>query len=173
MIRKITYVDDEYAFLENELGEGFMTSLAEEPLKDEIMSLMATSESITVNLTFTKLGRYISSIVSSTLFKVSNEEPPKNLPVMTLEEVSKRSGPGDCCIIVDQKVYDVTSYLSLHPGTYLSPIIREGGSLIIECLGGKDATFALKSIPHSEQTMKDLQKYVVGTVKEVCYVLNY
>lgn len=172
MIRKITYSDNDFALLENEQGESFSSPLAEEPLKQEITSLMATSESITVNVTFTKLGRFISDIISITPVKGTKEEPivVRTLPVMTRSEVAQRVGSDNCCIIIDKKVYNVSSYLPLHPGTSYYLIIRVGGSLIIEALGGKDVTLVLNAIPHSEQAMKDLQKYVVGTVEEVPFV---
>lgn len=117
VISKITYADETQAFLENDLGEGFMIQLDEEPLKDDITSLMATSESISVHLTFTKLGRYISDIISTTLTKQTKEETvTKTIPVMTRSEVSQRVGQHDCCIIIDKKVYNIASYLSSHPG---------------------------------------------------------
>jgi cytochrome b involved in lipid metabolism len=36
--------------------------------------------------------------------------------MLTAEEVVKHRSPSSCWIVVDGKVYDVTSYMSEHPG---------------------------------------------------------
>ena len=54
----------------------------------------------------------------------------------TREEVAKHATEDDCWIIVDNNVYDVTSFLPEHPG---SP------QAILE-FAGKDATEAFASI---------------------------
>lgn len=48
----------------------------------------------------------------------------------TLEEISTHNNEQSCWIIIDQVVYDVTTFLDNHPG----------GKKIIVKVGGKDAT---------------------------------
>ena len=49
---------------------------------------------------------------------------------LTTDEILKHSTPGDCWIIVEQKVYNATEYISKHPG----------GERMITSYCGKDAT---------------------------------
>lgn len=116
---KITYADEDVAYLEDALG-GFYMKLKDEPLKGEIRLLMETKESVDVNLTFTKFGRYISDIIESTPIGADLQddiEPTVTLPVMTRDYVRRYSGKDKCYIIIDKKVYDVSFYLPIHPGT--------------------------------------------------------
>ena len=51
-------------------------------------------------------------------------------PYFTREEVSKHNKKGDCWIILNGYVYNVTKFLNIHPG----------GSRIISIYAGQDAT---------------------------------
>ncbi len=89
------------------------------------------------------------------------------LKLFTLEEVSKHNNKNDCWLVIDNKVYDVTSFIALgkHP-----PQIEMG------C--GKDATKLFRErtteegekvgsgTPHSENAKRLLENYYIGNVKE-------
>lgn len=88
---------------------------------------------------------------------ISNSARAQNL---TSEEVSKHNSRGDCWIVIDDKVYDVTSYISRHPA---SPDL-----IASRC--GKDATDSWKTKggagrPHSAYAAAELEKYLKGVIK--------
>ncbi|KYR00844.1 hypothetical protein DLAC_11532 [Tieghemostelium lacteum] len=77
---------------------------------------------------------------NSTLFDTT-------LPVFTLKEVSRHNNKDDCWIIINEKVYNVTSYVSSHPG----------GDAILSNAGG-DSTSAFFNSPmtvNAHLVMKD------------------
>lgn len=55
-------------------------------------------------------------------------------------DVAKHNTDKDCWIIIENNVYDVTGFISDHPG----------GSDILIQMGGKDATNDFQSVGHSE-----------------------
>lgn len=75
---------------------------------------------------------------------------------LTLSEVSKHNTENDCYMIVNSKVYDVTTYLPVHPG---------GASRIIQYCG-KDGTAAFDTKggegQHSNRAGNDLSGLYVG-----------
>lgn len=78
-------------------------------------------------------------------------------PPLNKNEVAKHSSPSDCWIIVKNKIYDVTSYLSdQHPG----------GAETITPYCGKEATNAFETkdagSPHSNAAWSMLDAYYVG-----------
>jgi len=74
----------------------------------------------------------------------------------TLEEVMEHDNEDDCWIVINNKVYDVTSYLEFHPG----------GKGLVEKTAGKDAThqFYVES-QHSDTAIDLLKKYEIGYLK--------
>jgi nitrate reductase (NAD(P)H) len=70
--------------------------------------------------------------------------------------VSQHTCRDDCWIIIRDKVYDITSYLSSHPG---------GAEIILNC-AGKNATREFDDIGHSKNAVKILQKYEIGTCSQ-------
>ena len=74
-------------------------------------------------------------------------------------EVKKHNNANDCWIIIKGNVYDVTSYLSAHPGG--------SGDVIKTC--GTDATVAFNAIQrgrgHSSTAEQILPTLLVGTVQ--------
>ena len=73
----------------------------------------------------------------------------------TVDEVEKHSTPKDCWVIVHGKVYDVTSFVPLHPG----------GNMIYVKAGG-ECTQLFDSY-HPLRTRAMLEKYCIGEVKRV------
>ena len=75
---------------------------------------------------------------------------------LTLSEVAKHNTESDCYMIVNSKVYDVTTYLPYHPG---------GAYRIIQYCG-KDGTVAFDTKggqgQHSNRAGNDLSSLYVG-----------
>ncbi len=70
---------------------------------------------------------------------------------LTMDEVSKHTKPNDCWLVIDSKVYDVSSYLNLHPGGV--------GAITANC--GREVTGLFASI-HSNWAWDLLSKYKLG-----------
>jgi len=64
--------------------------------------------------------------------------------VFTIEEVAKHNTPTDCWIIIDSGVYNVTNFLSSHPG----------GRKVILNLAGKNATKEFHSFHNAADVLK-------------------
>ncbi|KAG9439673.1 hypothetical protein H6P81_019838 [Aristolochia fimbriata] len=79
---------------------------------------------------------------------------PTITKLYSLQEVSEHNTREDCWVVVDGKVYDVTSYLDEHPG----------GDDVLLAATGKDATDQFEDAGHS-QSARDLMKdYCIGEV---------
>ena len=80
----------------------------------------------------------------------------KSTTTLTLQVVTKHSSASDCWLIIENKVYDVTNYLSQHPG---------GGNIIIPYCG-KEATQAFATQDgagsHSKKAYQDLTNLYIG-----------
>ena len=70
----------------------------------------------------------------------------------TLEEVRKHNEKEDCWIIIKNMIYNVTEFLSIHPG---------GGSIIMT-LAGEDATEYFYELHRAEILEEIGQKYMIG-----------
>lgn len=75
---------------------------------------------------------------------------------ITLSEVKKHASENDCWMAVDGKVYDVTKFITDHPG---GNVITQG------C--GKDASalFTKEHGPHVETARAALPPYEIGTLQ--------
>ena len=71
----------------------------------------------------------------------------------TMEDIDKNKNEKDVWIVVNNKVYDCTKYLELHPGDINSIIIN----------GGEDATDDFVAI-HSAKATNMLDQYYVGKI---------
>ena len=72
----------------------------------------------------------------------------------TKEEVSCHNTSDSCWIIINNKVYDVTSFLSDHPG----------GKNILLSMGGKDATESFEMFHSSKVLNRYGNNFLVGTI---------
>merc|ERR1719450_1535854 len=72
------------------------------------------------------------------------------------EEVAKHTSKTDCWVILNDRVLDVTSFLSQHPG----------GELAILTFAGKDATAEFDMIPPPDVIEKYAPDAVIGVVGE-------
>jgi cytochrome b involved in lipid metabolism len=71
----------------------------------------------------------------------------------TRSEISTHKTPESCWIIIDDYVFDVTSYLSEHPG---------GRSVLLE-YSGNDATIAFNDANHVDG-IRLMENYCIGKV---------
>ncbi|KAJ2951472.1 hypothetical protein O0L34_g13623 [Tuta absoluta] len=67
-------------------------------------------------------------------------------------EVKKHKRPKSCWIIIHNKVYDVSRFLSEHPG---------GEDTLLE-VAGSDATQAFEDVGHSDDARIMLKQYEIG-----------
>ncbi|XP_050219924.1 cytochrome b5-like [Mercurialis annua] len=74
--------------------------------------------------------------------------------VFTLAQVSEHNNPKDCWLIIDGKVYDVTTFLEEHPG----------GDEVLLSATGKDATDDFEDVGHSTGARETMDQYYVGEI---------
>ena len=91
----------------------------------------------------------------------NNQASKSSSTTINLKEVSKHSSPSDCWMVVNKKVYDVTSSISSHPGG--------AGEIIKYC--GQDATKAFNTKdgsgrPHSNRANSELASYFIGNLNQ-------
>lgn len=80
--------------------------------------------------------------------------------VFTLADVAAHSTAQDCWMVIEGKVYDVTTFIPNHPG---------GEVIVMGC--GKDATTLFnkrpgEGTPHPEQAQALLPNYLIGTLQK-------
>ncbi|KAJ4974562.1 hypothetical protein NE237_007736 [Protea cynaroides] len=78
------------------------------------------------------------------------------MPTLTrlysMQEAAQHNTGEDCWVVIDGKVYNVTSYLDEHPG----------GDDILLAATGKDATDDFEDAGHSKSARELMQEYCIG-----------
>ena len=74
---------------------------------------------------------------------------------LTESEVAKHNTPQDCWIIINDSVYDVSSFTKYHPG---------GSAMYPYC--GKNGTAPFFGRPHSERAQQLLKQFYLGKLGE-------
>ncbi|KAF2294954.1 hypothetical protein P3X46_017207 [Hevea brasiliensis] len=77
---------------------------------------------------------------------------PTLTKLYTMDEASQHNTKDDCWIVIDGKVYDVSSYLDEHPG----------GDDVVLATTGKDATDDFEDAGHSQEARELLQSFCIG-----------
>ncbi|XP_075096059.1 cytochrome b5-like [Nicotiana tabacum] len=77
---------------------------------------------------------------------------PTLTKLFTMEEASQHNTKGDCWVVIDGKVYDVSSYLDEHPG----------GDDVVLAATGKDATDEFEDAGHSKDARELMEKFFIG-----------
>lgn len=112
-------------------------------------------------LVFSQLSRKQDIGVSQKTEKpVIGNQQEKELKEFDKEEVARHASKDDCYMIIEGKVYDLTSYINKHPG-----------GIIIADYCGKDGTEAFNARgrekePHSPRAREILKNYYLGELKK-------
>ncbi|XP_060215077.1 cytochrome b5 [Lycium barbarum] len=77
---------------------------------------------------------------------------PTLTKLFTMEETSQHNTKDDCWVVIDGKVYDVSSYLDEHPG----------GDDVLLGATGKDATDEFEDAGHSKDARELMEKFFIG-----------
>jgi cytochrome b involved in lipid metabolism/protoporphyrinogen oxidase len=85
----------------------------------------------------------------------SKSKSKTNINYYTLTEVAKHNKKTDAWIVINNKVANITDWISKHPG----------GDIIMKGVG-KDATKLFNSIGHSDYAKQMLKKYQIGKLKK-------
>lgn len=80
---------------------------------------------------------------------------PNGTKYFKMKEVYKHNRPSDAWLVINGKVYDVTSWIPQHPG----------GKVILKGIG-KDATTLFNRIGHSQHAHQILNKYYIGNLDQ-------
>ena len=85
---------------------------------------------------------------------------------LTHSEVAKHNSADNCWIIIQGFVYNVTQYLSLHPGgsDRIIPFCGQDATSAFATQGGKGS--------HSSQANNDLSKLKLGQLNEIVNITN-
>ncbi len=129
-----------------------LTPITPQPTPTPAKTSLRTSTPSTVRTATPSLSPIPTQAPSPVSPPVSSPAPTPTPPGIPPSEVSLHSASGDCWLIIDNKVYDVTSYIPYHPG---------GPSTIIPYCG-RDATSAFSG--HSSAARNMLAGYFVGNL---------
>lgn len=106
----------------------------------------------------------ITSILLINLYQQQTSQPKSikatETPVYTAQQVAAHNSPQDCWLTINQKVYDVSNFIAIHPG----------GSERIIPYCGQDATQAFASQggegQHSTSAQNQLRSFQIGSLQK-------
>jgi len=143
-------------------SEVVIENQAEEPKESQPVSEPEIREDTSVVVEESKGSEEVTQPVVSEEVK---PEPARELKEYTLEEVAQHDKQEDCWIVINDKVYDVTPFVSTHPG-----------GLAILRNAGKDSTIGFEKIgAHKKKTNVDdvlskahglMPTFLIGTVRQ-------
>ena len=85
-------------------------------------------------------------------YQEKGQERGKRHQTFTLDEIKSHDSSNDLWMVIYNKVYDVTSFTSKHPGS---------AEILLDC-GGVDATEAFEDVAHSDDAFQMLKPYFIG-----------
>lgn len=74
--------------------------------------------------------------------------------IWSFDQIAKHDHPKDCWVVIDGGVFDLTDFVSIHPG----------GEANLTWHAGGDASDAFKEQGHGAQQLQTLEKYKIGEV---------
>ena len=91
---------------------------------------------------------------------VANTESLDNLPVddrgiklISASHLAGHDSEDSCWVCIHGRVYNVTNFLSEHPG---------GGDIILDASGAQDASEEFDNVKHSQTALDSMNKYFIG-----------
>lgn len=111
-------------------------------------------------LTFFYFNQYKNLNKSSLIKSPDITKPSTIMTDLTVEEVTKHGSENDCWLIINNSVYGVTQFLTLHPGgkNRIIPYCGQDASVAFSTKGGKGS--------HSTIADGDLKKLKIGQLNE-------
>ncbi|KAK3035959.1 hypothetical protein RJ639_031382 [Escallonia herrerae] len=82
---------------------------------------------------------------------------PTLTKLYTMQEAAQHNTKEDCWVVIDGKVYDVSTYLDEHPG----------GDDVLLATTGKDATDEFEDAGHSKTARELMENFCVGELEEM------
>ncbi|XP_031099533.1 cytochrome b5 [Ipomoea triloba] len=79
---------------------------------------------------------------------------PTLTKLYSMAEASEHNTKEDCWVVIDGKVYDVSSYMDDHPG---------GDDVMLD-VTGKDATDDFEDAGHSKSARELMEKFFIGEI---------
>jgi cytochrome b involved in lipid metabolism len=107
---------------------------------------------VTISLT-----TFIIAVVGVFIMSILISNSPQNDNI-NASEVAKHDNINDCWLIVSNKVYNVTNFISIHPGgsDKIIPYCGKDASTVFNTRNGKG--------PHPQKSQNVLDNYYVGNL---------
>jgi len=88
-------------------------------------------------------------------YQENDQRTRKSPQIFTIEQIKCHDNSNDLWMVIYNKVYDVTSFISSHPGS---------AEVLLDC-GGVDATEAFEDVAHSDDAFQMLEPYFIGNLE--------